>query len=109
MKKLSALLLALSMLFALAGCLATAQQQDTITALEGSWSSEDEKLSICGSQVEITGYYEYDGQRMAGVVTEGKLEVYADGTFTIETEGYTRSGSVVDESTIMIDNILYTR
>ena len=109
MKKLSALLLALSMLLALAGCLATPQQQDTVTALEGSWSNEDQKLSIFGTQVEITGYYEYDGQRLAGVVNEGRLKVHPDGTFSIRMEGYTYNGYIVDEDTIMIDDIEYTR
>lgn len=109
MKKLSALLLALSMLLALAGCIASPQQEEAFTALEGSWSNEDQKLSISGSRVEITGYYEYDGQRLAGVVNEGRLEVHPDGTFSIAMEGYTSSGYWVDEDTIMIDDIEYTR
>ena len=108
MKKLSALLLALSMLCALAGCL-TARQQVGYSSLDGCWSNEDQKLSISGTRVEITGYYEYDGQRLAGVVNEGQLQVHPDGTFSIDMGGYTCSGYIVDESTIMIDDAEYTR
>ena len=109
MKKLSALLLVLSMLLALAGCMTTPQQEESLTVLEGSWSNEDQKLSIFGTRVEITGYYEYDGQRLAGVVTEGQLKVHPDGTFSIDMDGYICNGYIVDESTIMIDDSEYTR
>ena len=79
--------------------------------LEGSWHSEDEELLIHDNTIEITGYYEHEGQSLAGVVELATItEIDEDaGTFTCVLNNTELEGYLKDDGTLVIGNIDYTR
>lgn len=104
MKKFIILMMILALLCTAAGC-AAGEERD----ISGSWYSEGETLIITGRHVEITGYYEHDGHRFAGVVTEGRITPERDGSYTINVEGNVRRGFLKDEDTLILDGTEYKR
>ena len=77
--------------------------------LEGTWHSEWEELRIMDRQVEITGYYELEGQRLAGVATRGTLSVREDGTLELQMDSTVLPLRLIDENTLQVGQITYYR
>ena len=82
---------------------------ELLEAIQGNWSSEDEDLYIYDDQIEITGYYEYEGDMMPGVVTPGTIQKVKDGRFTVDLDGYVTEGCLKDPDTLVIGEREYTR
>ena len=84
-------------------------KRDTLDAIYGEWQSDDEKISISGSSIEITGYYEQDGQCLAGVVTVGRIKPGKNGEFTVDIEDQIQEGRLQDDNTLLIGQNEYRR
>ena len=111
MKKILALSLALTVILSLIGCSISNNeiQEETLQELEGTWKTYNEKMVISGSNVEITGYYELDGQNLPGVVEVGKVTILEDGSIEISVGEYKRLGYLKDENTLILDDCEYLK
>lgn len=127
MKKIIALLAVLVLVLSLAGCAEkphrrekrettegeietiSREEEEFLEAISGEWSTDGEVVDIRGYDVEITGYYECEGQYVPGVITPGTITYEGDGKFTIHIEDYTWEGRLEDGDRLFLNDTQYYR
>lgn len=77
--------------------------------LSGTWQSEYMEVVFYDKTVESKCLDNGDMPYPAGVIEQGKLKVKKDGTFSIDYQSFIDYGQIVDENTIIINDVEYHR
>ena len=103
MKKLIIISLLSTLMYSLCGC-----AQNVDERLNGTWHNGNQEITISDSRVEIKGYYELDGERLAGTIEPCELKVLGDNQYQLICDNYLSEVSLEDD-TLIVNDKTYTR